>query len=171
MISVEIGNVTEVQAEAVVREVNAEMDPITPVARDLGQAAGSRVMEELAAMGSFPLGGAVITSGGEGSATFLIHVVLLTHEEPVTVSGVRKALLNGLRRAAHFGVEDLALPMLGTGAGKLEPEMSAEAMVGALLEQRDAEGLPEVLCIVVTSDYEHAVCESRLKVAGLGEFG
>jgi O-acetyl-ADP-ribose deacetylase (regulator of RNase III) len=126
-------------------------------------------MDQLEAMGSFPLGGAVITAGGGGSATFLIHVVVLTSEEPITASGVGKALLNGLRRAANLGVEDLVLPMLGTGAGNLEPEASVAAIMGALVEQRNAEGLPDMVRIVVASDYERSVCEGQLRVAGLVE--
>ena len=64
---------------------------------------------------------------------------------------------------------DLALPLLGTGAGNLEPETSADAIAGALLEQRDAEGLPEEVRILVASDYERGVCEDRLVGAGLLE--
>jgi O-acetyl-ADP-ribose deacetylase (regulator of RNase III) len=167
VISVGIGSVSDLEAGAIVRAVSSELDPVTPVARDLGHEAGVGILEQLEAMGSFPLGGAVITPGGEGAATFLIHIVVLTSEEPISSSGVRRALLNGLRRAVHFGVTDLAMPMLGTGAGNLDPETSADAIVGALLEQRDAEGLPEAIRIFVTSDYERAVFEDRLQNAGL----
>jgi O-acetyl-ADP-ribose deacetylase (regulator of RNase III) len=169
VISVEVGTVRDLEAEAVMRAVSSELDPVTSVARDLGQAAGPEILEQLEAMGSFPLGGAVITPGGEGPASFLIHVVVLSHEEPISGSGVRKALLNGLRRAIHFGVSDLALPMLGTGAGNLDPETSADALTGALLEQRDAEGLPACVRVMVASEYELSVCVDRLRTAGLVE--
>ena len=169
MIIVETGSLASIQVEALVRAVNSDLDPVTPAARDLGLAAGSEILEQLHAMGEFPLGGAVITPGGEGASEFVIHIVILSQEEPITAAGVRRALLNGLRRAAHFGVQELALPMLGTGGGNLAAEVSAEAIAGALVEQRDAEGLPATVRVLVASDYELSVCEARLRLAGLLE--
>ena len=169
MIVVEVGSLTEIDCEAVVRSVNAELDPVTAVDRNLGAAAGNEVLEQLAGMGSFPVGGAVITSGGQGRALFLIHVVVTSGEEPITTGGVRRALLNGLRRALHFGVQSMAISPLGTGAGNLDADESARAMVEALIECEHESGLPGSIRIVVPSDYEMAEFESRLRTVGLME--
>jgi len=169
MIVVEVGNLEDVDSEAIMRSVNDRLDPVTALDRNLGTVAGEDVLQQLVAMDGFPLGGAVITPGGGGRSLFLIHVVLSSSEEPITVNGVRRALLNGLRRAIHFGVSGLALPPLGMGAGNLDADESAQAMVEALVECEHEGGLPDSLRIVVPSDYERVAFESRLRVVGLME--
>jgi len=169
MIVVEVGSLNEVDCEAIVRSVTAELDPVTAMDRNLGAAAGNDVLEQVAGMGSFPVGGAVITSGGEGRSLFLIHVVVASGEEPITTTGVRRALLNALRRALHFGVGSMAIPPLGMGAGNLDADESARAMVEGLIECEHEAGLPDSIRIVVPSDYEMAAFESRLRTVGLME--
>ena len=92
------------------------------------------MIRTIQAMGDLPVGAAVITPGGKLEAAFLIHVVLQSSEEPVTSEGLRAALKNGLRRAAEWGLESMALPPLGTGAGNLDAQEAAAVMVPILAD-------------------------------------
>ena len=105
-------------------------------------------------VGTLPLGGAVITPGGGLRADYLIHVVVMSEEEPQTATTVRKALQNGLRRASDWELESLALPPLGIGVGLVEPEVSAKGLVEILITHLEAGGPPHDLTIVVSSSYE-----------------
>jgi serine/threonine-protein kinase len=157
MIQVLRGELGEVEAECLLRSVSSELDPITAVSRDLELRAGSAVWDRLQAMGRMPVGAAVMTPGGDLPALFLVHAVLQSAEEPILQDGVRTALRNGLRRAQEWGVDTMAVPVLGVGAGNLSVEDSAEAMVPLIEEHMRRAEHPQVVTVVVTSDFEEEV--------------
>lgn len=157
MIRVVLGGVAGAGTECVLRSVSSEMEPDTPQSRDIEGGAGSGVAHRLRAMGSLPVGAAVITPGGDLPVGFLIHVVLQSPEEPVRGEGVRLALQNGLRRAKEWGIESLGMPPLGTGAGNLEAEDAAAVMIPLLLEHLQRYEHPREIVIAVANDYEYDV--------------
>ena len=77
---------------------------------DLGAGAGESVEEQLSRSGSIPLGGAVMTPAGALPFDFLIHVVVMSEDEPQSTATVQKAVRNGLRRATDWALDSLALP-------------------------------------------------------------
>jgi len=161
MIRVVQSGALEVEAEAILRSVSATLEADTPFSRNLEIAAGKDISERLQAMGDLPVGAAVITPGGELSGRFLIHVVLQSLAEPVTLEGLRSALKNGLRRAEEWGLESVAIPPLGTGAGNLEAEEAAGVMIPVVSDHlAQAESLREVLILVGTGFEEEVFSRS-----------
>ncbi len=162
----------EIEADAVVRPVRTDFTPVSAAARDLGVLAGAYVEERLLNLGSLPVGGAVMTPAGDLPCDFLIHVVVMSDEEPQTSVSVRKALQNGLRRAGDMGIESLALPPLGLGAGLAEPEESLRALTGVLLDHIDDGQPPLDLTIAVVSAYDAEllgqVIEDLVRERGVG---
>jgi O-acetyl-ADP-ribose deacetylase (regulator of RNase III) len=152
-------------SEAVLRSVSADLDADTAFSREVEIGAGPDVTERLKAMGSLPVGAAVITSAGDLSAGFLIHVVLQSPEDPVRPDGLRSALKNGLRRAEEWGLESLSLPPLGTGAGNLDAEEAASIMVPVLTDHLLESRNPREVHIVVGSRYEMDVFSSAVEAA------
>ena len=61
-----------------------------------------------------------------------------------------------------MGVETMALPPLGTGAGNLDAEASAEAMLEVLRGHMQSEEYPREVTVMVTTDYEWQAFDSRL---------
>ncbi len=165
MIDVLLSDLVTVESEGVLRSVFSDLSPDTALSRAVEREAGSRVSERLTAMGDLPVGGAVITPGGELPAGFLIHVAIQSQEEPVTEAGTRAALQNGLRRAEEWGLETLALPPLGTGAGNLDAETSASLMVPIILDHLRAFDHPGRVTIVVGSEYEEDVFLQAVEAA------
>ncbi|MBT8397326.1 MAG: hypothetical protein HKO65_06145 [Gemmatimonadetes bacterium] len=157
MIRVVKSEAREVETDAILRSVSGNLESDTPFSRGLEILAGRDLSDRLQAMGDLPVGAAVITPGGELSGRFLIHVVLQSADEPVTPEGIRSALQNGLRRAEEWGLESLAVPPLGTGAGNLEAEEAAAVMIPLLSSHlAKGESLREVM-ILVGSGYEEDV--------------
>lgn len=154
MIEVAGGVLHRRMVECILRPIRSDLAPVTPASRDLAVAAGPKLQERLEAMGMVPVGGAVMTPGGDLPADFVIHVVVSAPDEPETTLTVQKALRNGLRRAADFGVESLALPPLGLGVGRVEAEDSARVMLDILYNHLDEGAPPSELHIVVAHDYE-----------------
>jgi O-acetyl-ADP-ribose deacetylase (regulator of RNase III) len=147
----------EVDSEALLRSVSSTLEPDTPFSRSLELAAGPSVSDRLKGMGDLPVGAAVITPGGELKTPFLIHVVLQSAEEPVRVKALHSALQNGLRRAQEWGLESLAVPPLGTGAGNLETEESASEMASVIIRHMKDHEHPREVVVVVSSSYEEGV--------------
>jgi len=113
VIEVRQDNLVTADVECILRSVGSGMEPLTAIGREVGA-------------------GAVITPAGDLSASFIVHVALQSYEEPVSAGSLRKALLNGLRHACRMGIETMAIPPLGTGAGNLDAEQAADVMFGVL---------------------------------------
>jgi O-acetyl-ADP-ribose deacetylase (regulator of RNase III) len=77
----------------------------------------------------------------------------------VSRSTVRQAVSSALQRAADWGIEHLALPPFGIGAGNLDIEESAEVIAEAIRRHRQSAKFPTTITIVVETAFEHDVFE------------
>lgn len=157
MIRVVIGELAAQAHDGVVRAVRSDLSSATAASRDVLQRAGNAVAERLEPMGPLPVGGAVITPAGALPASFLIHVVTSSDEEPESPASVHNALLNGLRRAAEWGLRSLAIPALGTGAGTMDYEQAARALIDVVREHAADSPMPDEIVVVVRGEYEAEV--------------
>jgi O-acetyl-ADP-ribose deacetylase (regulator of RNase III) len=163
VIRVVMGELASQQAEGLLRPVRTDMAPVSPASRDIGLAAGEQLTERLSKLGTLPLGGAVLTPSGNLAADFLIHAVVMSEEEPQTSHTVQRALRNGLRRAADWGLASLALPPLGLAVGTGDPEGPARALVEILFNHLDEGAAPLELILVVGSKYEAELFEGLVE--------
>ena len=99
MISVRRGHLDEADTEGVLRSVRSDFAGVTGASRRVEASVGERVRARLEGMGELPVGGAVVTPGGDLRAAFVIHVVEESPEESASALGIQRALVNGLRRA------------------------------------------------------------------------
>lgn len=163
MIDVVLADIATVECAAIMRPVSAEWDPVTPAMRRLELVAGEVVAQQCSAMGELPIGSAVITSAGGAHAEFMVHVIVRSVVEPVSESVVQRALLNGLRRCVEWGIESLALPPIGTGAGNLDAEEVAQLMIPLIIEHMRDHPYPARVKLVADSEYEQAAFEQMLR--------
>ena len=163
MIQVVLGRLSAAEGDVIVRPVSTELEAVTHESRVLEIMAGEDVVERFQASGTLPVGGAAITPGGKGMGSgFLIHVAVHSLEEPATEAGIRKGLVNTLRRAAEWELESLACGPLGTGAGHLDAETSARIMVDVLREHMRNSEYPRRVTIVVSGEYEEEAFTQEL---------
>jgi O-acetyl-ADP-ribose deacetylase len=160
------GELAEAAMDAVLQPVTAEWTAVTHAVRRVEIAAGEGPAEQCRRLGELPVGSAVITQAGGLPAQFLIHAIVRSADEPVTVSGVRRAMQNGLRRLAEWGIERVAMAPLGTGAGNLDADEAASVMMPLLIEKIQAGGPPSEVEIYVDSEYEKDVFERHLALHG-----
>jgi O-acetyl-ADP-ribose deacetylase (regulator of RNase III) len=160
------GDLATLSVQGVVRAVRSDLAPVDAGARDLVHAAGAALEERLSRIGVLPVGGAVLTPAGALTASYLIHIVVMSDEEPQTHHSIQRALRTGLRRASDWGLDSLGVPALGLGAGSIEPEESARALVDILFNHLD-EGLPPLdLAIAVGSEFEEMLFSKLVGDAG-----
>ena len=163
MIDVRQEDLVTADVECILRSVGSSLEPLTAIGRAIGAAAGEDLLERMEQIGDLPVGGAVITPAGNLAASFIVHVAVQSHEEPVSVGGVRKALLNGLRHTCRMDIETLALPPLGTGAGNLDAETAADVMFEVLRGHMEGEEYPQEVTVMVTTQYELQAFASHLE--------
>lgn len=162
MIEVVQGDIASLRASAILRPVSAEWDPVSHAARRIEVAAGPQLIEQCEKLGELPVGSAVLTAAGSLHADYVIHAIVRSMDEQVSASSVYRAVQNSLRRCIEWGVEALAMPPVGTGAGNLDAEESAAVMVSVLLEHMRAADYPATVSIVVESTYEYDVFKNEV---------
>jgi O-acetyl-ADP-ribose deacetylase (regulator of RNase III) len=165
LISVRLGRLDETETEGLLRPVRSDFTGMTGASRRVEAGAGDKVRQRLEGIGELPVGGAVVTPGGDLHAAFIIHAVLESAEESLTTFGVQRALTNGLRRAREWEMASLSLPPLGLGAGTLEPEGWASMNVELLMNHLREGDAPQELVIVVESAYEEDLFKRMLAAA------
>jgi O-acetyl-ADP-ribose deacetylase (regulator of RNase III) len=150
------GELSEASSEALLNPVRSDGVPITQAGRRLESVAGPEVARRVAAQGESPVGTAFLTPGGGTGADFIIHLVLQSHDEPLSASALERALKNALRRASDFGLQSVALPLLGAGPGQLAVEVSAPLVLRVLNEHREEHGTPDRFLLVTESEFHAA---------------
>lgn len=154
MIRVLRAELAELDADAVLRPVSAEWEAVTPAMRRLEQAAGPQLAAWCERLGEPPVGSALITPAGALRVRYVVHVVVRSRTEPVSEPVVRRALRNGLRRLQEWGIERVAMPPIGTGAGNLDADDVARIMLDEYYDHATTADYPTAVTIAVSSDYE-----------------
>lgn len=150
------------EVECIIRSVSSTLEPLDAIGREVGVAAGEALLARMEQIGDLPVGGAVITPAGDLAASFVIHVALQAHDEPISENSIRKGLQNALGHACRMGIETLALPPLGTGAGNLDTEVSASVMLEVLRAHTAVEEYPREITVVVATEYDFLAFAARL---------
>lgn len=159
------------QGDAIARPVTAELGATTPLGRRLELAAldgekGERLATQLRPAEPLDVGSAVVTGAGALPVELLVHAVVQSVTERVTRDGVSRATASALQRAASFEVRHLALPPFGTGAGNLDVEDSAQAMIEVIVRHLARSPFPERVTLVVESEHEREAFAARAAWVG-----
>ena len=131
-ISLDRGDITEFEVDAIVNAANSELSMGAGVASAMKRKGGNIVEEEAIRQGPIEPGDVVVTTAGNLPANYVIHAAVMGPDLRADADLVRRATLATLRRAEDLKLHSLALPAFGTGVGRLPPSVAAEAMVGAL---------------------------------------
>ena len=159
MIEVRTDDLAFVAADAIARPVDAELRATTPIMRRLEVAGGEGLARHLRVNEPLAVGSAVVTPAGALGVELLIHGVVSSDTEPVSRATVRQAVSSALQRAADWGIDHLALPPFGIGAGNLDVEESAEVTADAIRRHRLTAKFPTSITIVVETAFEQDVFE------------
>jgi len=131
LVRLEVGDITQCRVEAIVNAANSGLMGGGGVDGAIHRAGGPSILAEcrriVAARGPLPPGQAVITTGGDLPARWVIHTV-----GPVWQGGGRgedrlleDAYRNSLRLAVEHGIRSVAFPSISTGAYRFPLERAA----------------------------------------------
>ena len=124
-----IGDITELQVDAIVNAANSALKMGGGVAGAILRRGGRKIQDECDKIGYCPVGGAVITTGGNLKAKHVIHAVGPRYGEGNDDEKLRNATLNSLKLADKHALRSIAFPAVSTGIFGFPKERCAGIML------------------------------------------
>ncbi len=109
------GDITESDTDAIVNAANSQLILGAGVAGAIRTKGGPSIQEECNAIGHCPVGGAVITSGGNLKVRHVIHAVGPRQGEGDEEAKLKTATLNSLKVADQNHLKSITFPAISTG--------------------------------------------------------
>ena len=123
------GDLTEMDTDAIVNAANNHLQLGGGVAGAIRRKGGDAIQQECNAIGSIPVGGAAITSGGNLKARFVIHAASMQLGGQTTAHSLRASTAHSLRIAEQKALKTIAFPAVGTGIAGFPMAECAEIML------------------------------------------
>lgn len=139
-ISIERGDITDWEVDAIVNAANSALAMGTGVAGAIKRKGGVIIEEEAMRQGPVEVGEAVLTTGGNLAATHVIHAAVMGADLKTDGEKIAATTRAVLALATKHRITSIALPALGTGVGRVPAAVSAEAMLGAVVDHLRAGG-------------------------------
>ncbi|MFZ5825963.1 MAG: macro domain-containing protein [Bacillota bacterium] len=157
-VTVLVGDITEVGAEAIVASDDARLSHSGGVSEAIFHGAGPALERDLEQFWPrLPLSPGDVVATGPGlladrGVRYIFHAVVTPDwKVPAKAEATRTATRRILDEAECRELRTLAIPALGGGQGGLPPEDVASAMVGAVLEHlHNGSGLRQVVFVLYT---------------------
>src|ERR1051325_9818901 len=150
MIRVVVDDLASFAADALVRPATTRLDPTAAALRRLEIVGGQEFQTRIRLSRELAVGAAVVTAaGGDLPAEFVIHAVIRSETEPVT----------------RGNLAPVGAPPLGTGAGNLTLEDSAEIMATVLHAHQGSAQFPADVSFVVERTEDQQLFEVALQRA------
>jgi O-acetyl-ADP-ribose deacetylase (regulator of RNase III) len=166
--SIERGDITEAEVDAIVNAANAGLSMGTGVAGAMKRKGGTVIEEEAVRQGPIEPGEAVLTVAGNLPATHVIHAAALGHDLKTDPEKVVAATRSSLALAEKHKMASIAFPALGSGVGGMPPAQSAEAMVSTVVDhvRMGKTSLQKVVFVLYQDEAFKAFSDALRRLAG-----
>jgi O-acetyl-ADP-ribose deacetylase (regulator of RNase III) len=128
------GDLTEMDVDAIVNAANNDLQLGGGVAGAIRRKGGEAIQWKCDAIGSIPIGGAAITTGGNLRARYVIHAASMQLGGETTARALRSSTAHALRIAAEQGLRTIAFPAVGTGIAAFPIPECARIMLREVVE-------------------------------------
>jgi len=133
-ISVQQGDISEIETDAIVNAANSDLWMGSGVAGAIKRKGGLEIEREALAQGPIKPGEAVITNAGRLNARKVVHCAGMPPGGLANQDYVRTSSLMGLSLAEKNQVSEIVFPAIGAGVGGLSVEESTHAILDAIKE-------------------------------------
>lgn len=127
------GDITDQTTDAIVNAANAALQLGGGVAGAIRRRGGPAIQEECNRIGGTHVGGAVITTGGNLAAKYVIHAVGPIHGEEDEDAKLKDATLNSLILADQKNLKSIAFPAISTGIFGFPKDRCATIMLSTTI--------------------------------------
>lgn len=154
------GDITKMEVEAIVNPANSHITMGGGLAGVIRRKGGEEIREEAQKFTPVEVGRAVLTKAGKLPCRFVIHAP--TMERPAqktTKEKVRLATKGILECAEKNGINEVAVPGLGTGVGGVPPKDAAKVMVEKI-KNFPAKNVKKIILVGYSEELYHAFKEA-----------
>ena len=150
------GDITEMQTEAIVNAANAQLILGGGVAGAIRRKGGAKIQDECKKIGGTFVGGAVITTGGNLKAKYVIHAVGPRMGEGKEKQKLKNATLNSLKLADENNLKSISFPAISAGIFGFPLQSCAEIMLKTTINYLKGKTALEkiVFCLFDRSSYQ-----------------
>jgi O-acetyl-ADP-ribose deacetylase (regulator of RNase III) len=150
------GDITTFEGDAIVNAASHDLQLAVGVAGAIRQAGGPEIQDACDRHGPIRVGEATITTGGKLRVRHVIHAAVMGDGD-ITVDVIRRATESALRVASENGVGRLAMPILGTGIGRVPVRDAAETMLDVIRSSPYADNIEVIVLFGYRSEDAEAV--------------
>ena len=168
-VSIERGDITDWEVDAIVNAANSTLAMGTGVAGAIKRKGGVIIEEEAMQQGPVEVGEAVLTTGGNLAATHVIHGAVMGPDLKTDDETIAKTTRSVLALADKHRLTSIALPALGTGVGHIPPPVSADAMLKEVVAhlKRGQSSLRRIVFVLSLDDVYRAFSEALKRMGGV----
>ncbi len=150
------GDITEQETDAIVNAANGQLVLGGGVAGAIGSKGGPAIQAECSQKAPIGVGEAVITTGGDLKAKYVIHAVGPRMGEGDEDAKLQNATLNSLKVADANKLKSIAFPAVSTGIFGYPLDRCAQIMLRAAIEYLSGDtGLERVIfCLYDDESYD-----------------
>jgi O-acetyl-ADP-ribose deacetylase len=123
------GDLTEMDVDAIVNAANNDLKLGGGVAGAIRRKGGPLIQRQCDVIGTIPVGGAAITTGGDLKARHVIHAASMQLGGATTAHALQSSTAHALRIAAQNDLKTVAFPAVGTGIAGFPLKECAETML------------------------------------------
>lgn len=156
------GDITTIEADAIVNPANTRLLMGGGVAGALKRAGGEEIEAQAIIRGPIKIGEAVSTGAGRLKAKNIIHAPTMDLDFKTDIEKVRSATRAALKEAERLKIKSIAIPALGAGVGGLPRDLVARAMIDEIRRYRFAH--LEKILLVDRNDSQREAFEKALKI-------
>jgi O-acetyl-ADP-ribose deacetylase (regulator of RNase III) len=134
------GDITQQEVEAIVNAANSSLMGGGGVDGAIHRAGGPEILKQckeiIKKINFLPTGEAVITTGGNLKAKYVIHTVgpIYKHGKNNEAALLRNAYRNSLKLAKEHGLKTIAFPSISTGAYRFPLEKAAKIALKTIID-------------------------------------
>ncbi|MCH7782060.1 macro domain-containing protein [candidate division KSB1 bacterium] len=157
------GDITSQGVDAVVNAANNHLWMGSGVAGAIKKNGGQEIETEAVKQGPVEIGEAVITTGGNLSAKYVIHAVGMGQDLRTDSEKVRNSTRSSLKLADENKIESIAFPAIGTGVGGFSLHQCAQVMLNEAINFLTENATVKTILFVLFDDEGFRIFEEELR--------
>lgn len=156
LLKLQQGDITELETDAIVNAANSQLIMGGGVAGAIRRKGGLKIQEECNRIGGTYVGGAVITTGGNLKAKYVIHAVGPRMGEGNEDEKLKNATLNSLKLMDENNLKSIAFPAVSTGIFGYPIDRCAKIMIATAKNylKGDTQIRSVIFCLYTQTDFE-----------------